>query len=655
MSKQVTLHSGEPADLSYGRLPDSLMGFHYNRRFIVPPMHAFLLAASLFLSALLYFDFQIPAKFMLGLAVAAPVLVAYKMLFFAHFHLHQGMWRFVTIGDCLKIFYAVLLGNLLGQFTLLYVGGVFSPFPRSLFIIDIGVSFLVVAGLRGSLRLFREFLASRKESEEIEPVLVFGANHSGQLVARELLAHPEIGLRPCGFVDDKNYFVGSTIHGLPVLGTSRDLPHIFGQKSYKALIVAVNTGEAKLNQLRHCCRAAQVELRCIPLMNYLLNGRMPIHFSTSHIKHQDLLGREMVQVENDGFKEHYRDKVCLVTGAGGSIGSEICRQLMRLGPQRLILVDNSENNLFHIDLELREYKQGPTHIPYVADIRDERRMREIFEQHRPQVVLHAAAYKHVPLMELHTGEAFQNNVLATRTLCRLCHEQKVEQFVLISSDKAVNPTSIMGFTKRMAELIVLEEARRPSATIFSAVRFGNVLNSAGSVVPIFKKQIADGGPITITHPEMRRYFMTIPEAVELVLCSAEIAQGGDVLVLEMGKQLKILELAKRMVRLAGLEEDSIPIKFTGLRPGEKLYEELASEDEHVLSTVHSKIRCIKPNGGQRQDVEKMIANLTAVLGGGEEVFSQQIREEMRRLNIRDVSRAPQPKSQSAARERQVSA
>jgi len=624
------------ARLSNDGKPPYLSFLNRWRRFLLPPVHALLIAVAFIFSCLLRYDFSIPATVVDYLLITTPVLIAFKLVFFSYFKVHRGLWRFVTISDCLNILFAVVLGSLACQFVLFYVGHLSAAFPRSLFIIDIGMSFLLIAGLRGALRLLRERFVLLGYAKRADDVLIFGAGHSGQFIARELLARGNSPAIPVGFIDDNQSFVGSTILTLPVLGTSKELPQILASKRYKSLIVAVNSlGPEKLNQLRCTCAQNDVELRCLPLLNFLINGHVALEYTTSHIKQQDLLHREAVKVEASKLHNFYQQKVCMVSGAGGSIGSEICRQLLKYQARQVILVDHSENNLFDIDLELSRKFPHSVVKPYIADVKNETRMREIIKRHKPEIFLHAAAYKHVPLMEANPIEAFNNNVVGTRIAARLCRELGVGRFILVSTDKAVNPTSVMGLTKKLAEATVLDEATKKNGTRFSAVRFGNVLDSSGSVVPIFRQQIAQGGPITITHPEMRRFFMTIPEAVELVLCTAEMAEGGEIFVLEMGKQLKVLDLALRMIQFAGLGQNDIPIVFTGLRPGEKLFEELYSKDEIIEGTDHQKILRINQSNRGHLRLEEMVNNIASLPLGAAEQVTAVLEAELERTRRRN--------------------
>ncbi len=464
-----------------------------------------------------------------------------------------------------------------------------TPFlPRSIPLIDGMLTLMAVGGSRFSVRLAERW--RRRGSPGGKRVLIIGAGDAGRMIAREMQNNPQLGLEPVGFIDDDPNKQGMKIQGLPVLGDRERISEVVRDYKPRQAIIAMPTAPGKtIRRFVELCQQAGVETKTIPGIYELLSGRVSVS-QIRDVRIEDLLRREPVKIETDQVARMIRGKRVLVSGAGGSIGAELCRQALQHGAAELILLGHGENSIFHITRELLSVLQSPVSIvPVIADIRDRRRLQSIFEKHRPHIVFHAAAHKHVPLMECNVAEAVTNNVLGTQCLIEVAEQTDVERFVLISTDKAVNPTSVMGATKRVAEKLV-EAAAARNGRVFVAVRFGNVLGSRGSVVNIFREQIARGGPVTVTHPDMRRYFMTIPEAVQLVLQAAAIGQGGEIFVLDMGEPVPIVELARDLIRLSGLEVGrDIDIEFIGARPGEKLFEELFAEGEVCQRTQHEKV------------------------------------------------------------------
>jgi FlaA1/EpsC-like NDP-sugar epimerase len=463
-------------------------------------------------------------------------------------------------------------------------------FPPSIPLIDGIISMTLVGGVRLSIRVGFALYANQGEHQLSRPVIIAGAGVAGAMTVRELQTNKQIGLMPVGFVDDDPLKQGRKIHGVHVLGPLNALPEIVAAKKAKEVIIAMPMAPGPvIRQVVHLCRDARIPTKTIPGIFEILRGTAKVD-QIRNIQLEDLLRRGAVKTETAEVARILHAERVLVTGAGGSIGSELCRQIKDFGPSDLILLGHGENSIFEIGAELLEVpRHNLTMHKVIADIRDFERMEQVFETYRPTIVFHAAAHKHVPLMEENPVEAVTNNVLGTRNVVELCEKYDVKRFVLISSDKAVNPTSYMGATKRVAELVVQDVSCRKKRN-FVTVRFGNVLGSRGSVVPFFKRQIELGGPVTITHPEVRRYFMTIPEAVQLVLQAAAMGSGCEVFVLDMGEQIKVVDLARDMIRLSGLEEGrDIEIKYIGLRPGEKMYEELFLEGETRGETAHDKI------------------------------------------------------------------
>ncbi|MBP7746351.1 MAG: polysaccharide biosynthesis protein [Phycisphaerae bacterium] len=531
------------------------------------------------------------------LPLLVPVL-AIKLTVFVLFGLHRAAWRYVSLRDV----FAIARGawwSFFGIFILYYglqnassLGLPIQPFgekfPDSVFVLDFAGTIALVCGGRLAVRLYHEEV--RPATEGVMPkLLIVGAGDAGENVVREILRMPVARYRVVGFVDDDETKAGTSIHGYEVLGPIRNIKAICDEYAVDEILIAIPSAtRARLRSVVELCQGTNLRFKTLPALTDLIAGRASVK-EIRDVDINDLLGRVPVKLDDDEIAKFIRGRVVVVTGAGGSIGSEMCRQIARFEPRRLVLIERSEPGLFPIDQELRRQFQRTDIVPYIADVGDRARIRHVFATERPSAVFHAAAHKHVPMMEHNPGEAIKNNVRGTRTVADAATEYGCEKFVMISTDKAVNPTSIMGCSKRVAEMYIQGLDAR-SETQFVTVRFGNVLGSSGSVIPIFKEQIARGGPVTVTHPEMVRYFMTIPEAAQLVLQAASMGQGGEIFVLDMGEQVKIVDLARQMITLSGFRPDvDIKIAFCGMRPGEKLYEELAIDGEGVSRTAHPKI------------------------------------------------------------------
>lgn len=520
--------------------------------------------------------------------------VLVKLAAFYGFGLYRRYWRYASVGELVSIVLAVATATVIVA-GLFFVGRVFGfihddvALPRSVPFIDGLLTLMVVGGTRFSVRVIHHQSTRAEKAGARKAVLIVGAGDAGSMIARELRTSIHVNLEPVGFVDDNPAKQHKSIHGIPVLGARKDIPRLVKDYDIEEVIIAIPTAPGKvIRDIVTLCEAARVPSKTIPGMYEIISGRVDIN-QLRNVDIEDLLRREPVRINAENVAAMLAGKRVLVTGGGGSIGSELCRQIARSQPARLILVGHGENSLFDIENELRRRWPELKLDAVVADIRDKPRLSSVFRRFKPEVLFHAAAHKHVPLMEANVEDAITNNVGGTRLLVRLAEEFGVERFVLISSDKAVNPTNIMGTTKRVAEKLVQAAARRTGRS-FVAVRFGNVLGSRGSVVPIFREQIARGGPVTVTHPDMKRYFMTIPEAVQLVLQSAALGNSeaaGGVFVLDMGEPVKIADLARDLIELSGVPD--IEIKFTGLRPGEKLFEELFVDGENYRRTRHEKI------------------------------------------------------------------
>jgi FlaA1/EpsC-like NDP-sugar epimerase len=464
-------------------------------------------------------------------------------------------------------------------------------FPRTILLIDWLLSLVGIGGLRFSFRLLAEGRAASKKpvARKARNVLIIGAGDAGALVVRELQRNPQLGLHPVGYLDDDLTKQRHQIHGVQVVGKLTDLRRTLEHRSVDEVIIAIPSAGGKVVRLvTDVCRLKGIPFRTMPGLFELIGGKVSVN-RLREVDIADLLRREPAQIQDELVGAALTGKRVLVTGAGGSIGREICRQIARWGPQMLILLGHGENSIFEAMLELREDFPSLPFQLVIADIRDKPRIHSVFADFRPQVVFHTAAHKHVPLMESNIEDAITNNIIGTRNVVQAASAIDTELLVLISSDKAIRPVNVMGATKRIAEMIVLEAARR-TGHAYSVVRFGNVLGSRGSVVPLFKRQIAHGGPVTVTHPDMKRYFMTIPEAVHLVLQAAAMGQGGEVFMLNMGQQVRILDLAEDLIRLSGLEPGKdIEITFTGIRPGEKLSEDLWGDGMEYKKTIHPEI------------------------------------------------------------------
>ncbi|MHB8878783.1 MAG: polysaccharide biosynthesis protein, partial [Myxococcaceae bacterium] len=539
-------------------------------------------------------------------------------------------------------------GAVMGQFGYAQ----YALIPIGVLLIDFAAAFLGIAGIRVLRRLQTERGQNqlrRGSAVEQVPTMLVGAGQAGLLVAKELGSRPDLGIRAVGFIDDDRGKVGSVVHGVPVLGTTEELARLCAKHHAKqALITIANAPGKQIRRIKEVCDAAGISAKIIPGIYEIVGGQVNLSRIRS-VSIEDLLGREAVVLETDRISEAIRGRVILVTGAGGSIGSELCRQLCRFGPSGLVLLEQAENNLFHVHRELiASYPELSASItPCIADICDQARLEAVFKAHRPSVVFHAAAHKHVPMMEWNPGEAVKNNVFGTKTLADLAHAHGVAEFVMISTDKAVNPTSVMGVSKRTAEIYIQALSQR-SQTRFVTVRFGNVLGSSGSVIPLFQEQIARGGPVTVTHPDMKRYFMTIPEACQLVLQAGSMGQGGEIFVLDMGEPVKIVDLARDLITLSGFRPgEEIEIAFSGVRPGEKLFEELSVASEQADKTRHPKVFVGRFRPHELDAVNQGLAELRVLADSGSPM---QLRAKFREIVPEYSPEAEDSSLDSAARD-----
>jgi len=604
------------------RLWKSISGFEklvlntVYRRTLVITAHIVLIVFANYAAFWLRFEGNIPADEYSLFLKTLPLVLAVQFSCISFFGLNKGLWRYAGIADLLTIFKAVTLGSVLSVFTIHFLLGLYS-YPRSVYILDWLVLIMLMGGMRMQRRVLRELQSLNTVGKK--RVVLFGAGDAGEIILREIKQNKALPYQPVGFIDDDERKHGLKIHGVPVLGTRKDLPSLIDWYNIEEIIITIaSIGAGEMQRIIEDCRKTGRTLKTIPGIGSILDGRVSVS-QIREVRIEDLLYRDVVKIDTPHIGAYLKDKRVLVTGAAGSIGSELCRQIARYRPRNLILLDQSESSLYFTELELAAGHPGGSFIPVVGDLQDVRRVRGIFEKWRPEIVFHSAAYKHVPLLEQNPSEAVKNNIIATRDLARIAKDASVDRFVLISTDKAVNPTSVMGATKRVAEFLIQELAKQ-NKTHFVIVRFGNVLGSNGSVIPLFKMQIEKKGPVTVTHPEMMRYFMTIPEAVQLVLQAGIMGKGGEIFVLDMGEQVKILDLARQMITLSGyVPDEDIKIIFTGLRPGEKLREELFDRSEHVEPTSHAKInKALSESFGDATRLMRQIDELEELAGKGDE-------------------------------------
>jgi FlaA1/EpsC-like NDP-sugar epimerase len=590
---------------------------------------AVLLNVALWLSFWLRFGGTIPVFYRAAYWQIALFIVTMRLLLLLASGAYRGVWRYIGISDLVSVFKAITWGSVLiaaCSFLAKRVEGVsaglrlewLSGYPLRVIVGEWLVGLILVGGLRAGLRLFKQYRTTVKFRHlDRKRVLIVGAGDAGEMVARQLMAHPEYGYLPVAFADDDPAKQNRRIHGLPILGGRDDMNAIIEGRDIEEMIIAIPSapGEVVREVVEHCKRT-NIKFKIVPGIKDIIEGEVNIN-QIREVELEDLLRRPTVNLNLEEISGYLANRTVLITGAGGSIGSELCRQVASFGPKLLLLLGRGENSLYEIAQELAQQHRDTSFEVLVGDIGDRVRMKQVLGDFQPKVVFHAAAHKHVPLMESNPGESVKNNVFGTRSIAEASLAAGVERFVMISTDKAVNPTSVMGATKRIAEDIV-KSLNGAGRTKFITVRFGNVLGSRGSVVPLFKKQIAAGGPLTITHPEVERYFMTIPEAVQLVIQAGAMGQGGEVFVLDMGKPIKIVDLAKDLIKLSGREPDrDIRIEFIGLRPGEKLYEELLTAEEGVNTTRNAQIYMAKARTFKARDFDKFLDQLEAAAAKGQ--------------------------------------
>lgn len=557
-------------------------------RTLLAMLHDFAAAAFAWsLAYLLRFNFEPPPHFIDEMLHTLIWVVPLQSIIFWRFGLYRGLWRYASVTDLRRIFLAVLTAAALIPFVL-WMFRISAVIPRSVLVINPALLLLLMGGSRFIYRLWKEHGFYRNLKLNVEPVLVLGASDAAVGLSKELARSRD--WRLVGFLDDNVDKHGRILNGIKVLGALDSLPQWTERMSVKQAIIAMPSASHQVRKRAiEICNQARVKVLTVPSFDDLLSGRVAIS-QLRAVELDDLLGRDPVQLDAAGLHELFTGKTVLVTGAGGSIGSELCRQIINFKPRTLVMFELNEFALYNMEQEMTAKFAGLDIVCLIGDVRDAARLDQVFSEYKPAVVFHAAAYKHVPLMEQHNAwQAIRNNVLGTWSVATAAQRHDVEKFVLISTDKAVNPTNVMGASKRLAEM-VCQGLQQPGGTRFIMVRFGNVLGSTGSVIPKFREQIAKGGPITVTHPDITRYFMSIPEAAQLVLQASLMGKGGEIFVLDMGDPVKITDLANDLIRLSGLSKDDIQIEFTGLRLGEKLHEELLADNEHTLHTPHIKLR-----------------------------------------------------------------
>ncbi|MFH2139942.1 MAG: nucleoside-diphosphate sugar epimerase/dehydratase [Pseudomonadota bacterium] len=585
-----------------------------NARSVLALLHDIVAVAVAWIGAyLLRFNFELPEAFSSELRQTLVWVVPVQGIAFFALGLYRGIWRYASVNDLRRILYAVVLGA--GAIPLFFwMLRLEVVLPRSVLIIYPALLLLMMGGGRLVYRLWKEQTLFSDIKWSGEPVLILGAGDAAASLAKELALNT--AWRVVGFLDDDEDKIGTMLNGVRVLGRLGELANTVQRLGVTQVVIAMpSVSHRQRKRATSLCVKAGVKVMTVPAFEDLLSGRVSIS-QLRAVELEDLLGRDPVQLDEVGLHQQLAGKVVLVTGAGGSIGAELCRQIARYMPGKLILLDAGEFALYNIEQDMA--KRFPQlEIAYLAgDVRDTARLEQVFEEYQPSVVFHAAAYKHVPLMEQDNAwQAVRNNVYGTWCVATCSQKYGVEKFVLISTDKAVNPTNVMGATKRLAEM-VCQGLQQPGGTRFIIVRFGNVLGSSGSVIPKFREQIASGGPLTVTHPEVTRFFMTIPEAAQLVMQAGYMGKGAEIFVLDMGEPVKIVELAKDMIRLSGLNEDDVSIQFVGLRPGEKLYEELIAGEEHTLPTPHPKLRIAEARTVSAEDMQSLLAWICS-----EQIFS----------------------------------
>ena len=559
-----------------------------------------LIGMAYYFAHVLRFEGRIPEQNIAIFKKTIFMVIFIKVGFFFVLHLYMGMWRYTSIIDLLNIVKAVALSTATIILAILFFFS-FQGFSRSVFVLDFILTLFFIAGARLGIRIFLSrqdpsfYLFFKQKNRNTRKLLLIGAGQAGEQVIREIMANPNINLEPVGFLDDERNKLGQSIHGVPVLGHVDQIDDL--EADFDEILIATPSATgAQMERIVSACKRTGKPFKTMPPIGELINGRASLKF-VREVSIADIVGREEVHLDEKDIERYLRDKRVLITGAGGSIGSELIRQIGRFKPQAVALLDFSEFNLYQVEMECRERFREIEVKAYLADLCNAHKVCRVFKDFRPHVVFHAAAYKHVPLQELNPWETVHNNLLGMKNAVDCSIDGGVDKFVLVSSDKAVRPTNIMGASKRICELLS-SSVNGNVSTRFIAVRFGNVIGSSGSVIPLFRQQIARGGPVTVTHSEITRYFMSIPEAAQLILQAGAMGEGGEIFILKMGKPIRIVDLANEVIRLSGYEPGKdIEVVFTGLRPGEKLYEELITEGEGIVPTLHEKIMVLRGKNG----------------------------------------------------------
>jgi len=617
----------------------------YKNFLIVLGIDLLLLAAAFYGAHLVRFDFEIPPNTCLSIKWILPLLATLKIFIFYLFDLYRSMWRYTSLADLFNIIKASTLSTLVIISIVLFKTR-FQGFSRGVFVIDWCLTILFISAFRLSVRIYFEHLSQEKPWKAVSSsflgllpkklsgrknLLIIGAGDCGEKIYREIRNNARLLYNIVGFLDDNSAKIGKKIHGIPVLSNISDIREVVKKiKADEALIAIPSADSNQMRNIVEYCKGSGIDFKTIPGMGELIDGKVTIN-AIREVAYRDLLGRELIQLDEEQIGAYLHGQTVLITGAGGSIGSELCRQICRFRPECVVLFERAETPLYEIELELKQNFGGIDIVPLLADVQDKNQIEKVFESYKPQTVFHAAAYKHVPMLELQPWKVIKNNVLGTSNIVEITNKFNVERFVFVSTDKAVRPANVMGASKRVAEMLVQSQnGCGLSETLFMIVRFGNVVGSVGSVVPLFRKQIEKGGPVTVTHPEATRYFMTIPESCQLILQTGAMGQGGEIFILKMGTPIKIDDMARDLIRLSGFEPDvDIKIDYIGLRPGEKLNEELIIEGEGVLPTTHEKIMVLKglecnlqvldgninelAKSAEAQNSEKIIAKLKEIV------------------------------------------
>ena len=593
-----------------------------------------LLAAAFIGSHLIRFEFDIPIYFLALFKRMLPWVLLTKLSCFYYFGLYRGMWRYTSISDLLKIIKASTISTVVIVSFILFKSR-FIGYSRSVFLLDWCLTILLICGFRLGVRLFFEHFSKEeptptnflsafkflaKSKKENKNLIIIGAGDCGEKIYREIHDNASLRYNVVGFLDDNQKKTGRTIHGIPILGRIDEIEAVIKKVGADVGLIAIPS--AKREQMRRIvelCNSSGIPFKTIPSYGELIDGRVSVK-AIRDVAYRDLLGREVIQLDEEQIGSYLKGQPVMVTGAGGSIGSELCRQICRFRPKSIILYERAESPLYEIELELKQNFDNVNVVTLLADVQDKKQLEKAFETYMPQTVFHAAAYKHVPMLELQPWKAIKNNILGTANLVEISNKFNVDRFVFVSTDKAVRPANIMGTSKRIAEMLVQSQnGRKLSNTRFMIVRFGNVVGSVGSVVPLFKKQIETGGPVTVTHPDVTRFFMTIPEACQLILQAGSMGSGGEIFLLDMGTSIKIDDMARDLIRLSGFEPGvDIKLEYIGLRPGEKLYEELIIEGEGIVPTSHEKIMVLKGIESDLQLLDGKINEL-AIMADDQEV------------------------------------